>query len=122
MTEFYQGKGMTKRAFSHNLEFIVASLTYILAHVIDYLFTVPGIKAAVTVEGNPVIQGYIDIFGVENGVMFSKLFICAGVIFGAKAISLAYKNRKTKIKAEPILYGGAVLTALGGSLWLCYPF
>lgn len=112
---------MTKRAFSHNLEFVIASLTYILAHMIDYLFTVPGIKSAATVEGNPVIQGYIDIFGVENGIMFSKLLICVGVIFGTKAISLAYKNRKTRIRAEPILYGGAILTALGGSLWLCCP-
>ena len=111
---------MTKRSFSNSLEFILASLTYIAAHVIDYFFTVWGIKRSLTVEGNPIIQGYIDIFGVENGLALSKTFICAGVLFGAAAISLAYKKRQTKFKVEPVLYGGAILTALGGISWLCY--
>lgn len=111
---------MPKRVFSDRLEFIIAGLTYIVANIIDYLFTVPGIKTTTIGDGNPVIQGYISAFGVENGLVICKLLICGSVIVGAKAISLAYKKNQTKLKAEPILYGGAVLTTLGGALWLCF--
>ena len=108
-----------KRKVLGNIEFIIASLTYIIAHVVDYLFTVPGVMSSASGEGNPVIQGYIDYFGIQGGLLFSKSLICGSVILGVKAISIAYKRKKTKIKAEHILYSGAVLTTLGGSLWLC---
>jgi hypothetical protein len=111
---------MVKRMFLNNLEFMLASLTYMAAHVSDYLLTITGIRRTAITEGNPVIQGYIDLLGLENGLIIGKLLICCGVICGAKIISIAYKRKETKIKAESILYAGAILTTLGGLLWLCF--
>ena len=113
---------MLKRSISDNLEFIVASLTYIAAHVVDYLLTVSGITGTAFEEGNPIIQGYMIHFGMENGLLLSKSLICVSVILGMKAIGLAYRRKKTKLRAERILYGGAILTTLGGVLWLYCPY
>ena len=115
---FHTLKDNIKRILLDDLEFIAASLAYIIAHAIDYLFTVPGITNTVFKDGNPVIQGYINYFGVENGLLVCKLLICISVIIGMKSVDFAYRNRKTRFRAKHILYGGAILTTFGGSLWL----
>lgn len=107
-----------KHIFADNLNFILASLTYLVAHVIDYFFTVSGIRYTATGEGNPIIQGYIDHFGLVRGLLGYKALICIAIIAGLKAVDLAQKENKLKVKAEHILYGGAILTTSGGALWL----
>ena len=115
---FYTLKGEIKHIFSDDLEFIAACLTYIIAHVVDYLFTVPAITDTVFEDGNPIIQEYISHFGIENGLLVYKLLICGSVILGMKSVDFVYKNKETKFRVKYILYGGAILTAFGGSLWL----
>jgi hypothetical protein len=110
-------KRTIRRILADNLGFILASLTYILAHILDYHFTVRGLRTTVFTEGNPIIQGYIDHFGIESGLVGYKLLICIALIFGMKAIDLARKEKKTRFRVEPILYVGAILTIFGGSLW-----
>ncbi len=106
------------RTFLDNLDFIMASLTYIAANAIDYLFTVPGVKSDPLREGNPLIRGYIDLFGAEYGVLVCKLLLCIGVISAMRVIDLAHREKRTWLRAEYILYGGAILMTLSGLLWL----
>jgi hypothetical protein len=109
---------MIKRTLSDNLEFLIASLAYVISHVIDYLLTVQGITENIAKEGNPVIREYISLFGVKGGLLVYKSLICGGIILGMKAIDSLRRRQKTRFRAEYILYGGAALTALGGCLWL----
>ena len=111
-------KKVIRGILAGNPGFILASLIYILAHILDYRFTVCGIRSTAFVEGNPIIQGYIDYFGIENGLMGYKLLICIALLFGMKAIDLARREKKTRFRPEPVLYVGAILTMFGGSLWL----
>lgn len=114
--------GVIRRVFLDNPNFILASLVYVTAHVIDFLFTVPGVKHTMFEEGNPIIQGYIDLFGLEYGILSYKLLVCAAVILGMKAVDLACEERKVRLRPEYILYGGALLTTLGGALWQYSPY
>ena len=107
-----------KREFVDNLDFIMASLAYIAANVIDYLLTIPGVENDVFREGNPILLGYIELFGAGRGILLCKLLACIGVISAMRVIDLARKENKTRLRAEYILYGGAILMTLSGCLWL----
>ena len=96
----------------------MASLAYIAANVIDFLLTVPGVENNPLQEGNPVMRGYIDLFGARCGILICKLLVCIGVICAMRVINLAHREKRTRLRAEYILYGGAILTTLAGSLWL----
>jgi len=115
-------KELIKRTFADNLSFMLATLVYLAANTVDYFLTVSGIRNTLCREGNPIIQGYMDYFGVEKGLLSYKLLICAGLIIGMKALDIARKEGKlrVRIRAEHILYGGAILTASGGVLWLLH--
>ena len=107
-----------KHIFSDNLSFVMASLMYIAANVIDYLFTVSGIESNPLREGNPVLQEYINLFGARHGILICKLLLCIGVISAMIVIDLAHREKKTRLRAEYILYAGAILMTSGGLLWL----
>ena len=109
-----------KRISLDNLSFIVSSLTYIAANVIDYLFTIQGIDGNPFREANPILRGYIEFFGAVSGILICKLLICIGVISAMRVVHIAHREKRTRLRAEYILYGGAILTTLGGSLWLFY--
>ena len=113
-------KKIIKRILFNSPDFTMASLTYIAANITDYLFTVPGIKRTAYGEGNPIIQAYMRYFGVETGLLCYKLLLCTAVIVGMKALDLIYKEGrlKVRVRAEHILYGGAILTTSGGALWM----
>ncbi|MBD3181237.1 hypothetical protein GF312_03025 [Candidatus Poribacteria bacterium] len=104
--------------FSDDMEFTIASFTYIMAHVVDYLFTISGVELSPLNEGNLIIRNYMNMMGIEQGLLFYKGVMCAGVILGMKAVQLSYRKRNIKFKVQYILYGGAVATTLGGTLWL----
>ncbi|MFC1718675.1 DUF5658 family protein [Candidatus Poribacteria bacterium] len=99
-------------------QIMAASLAYIVAHVFDYLFTVHGIAVNAAQEANPVVQGYMDCFGVGKGLVICKSLMSIIIIFGVIVTHLAYTKRGNKIRVEYILYAGALLTFLGGALWL----
>ncbi len=112
---------MIKRIFSNNSDFIKASLAYIVAHVIDHLLTVRSILGTMLKDGNPMIRQYMDLFGTQGGLLACKLLICGSVILGMKAIDMSYKKGRTRFRGEYVLYGGAIVTILGGCLWLLPP-
>jgi len=107
-----------KRVFADNLGFLIAGLTYAAANVIDYLLTIPGVENNSFQEGNLILRGYIEFFGAEHGILICKLLICIGVMSAMGVINLAHKKSQTWMRAEYILYGGAILMTLGGCLWL----
>jgi hypothetical protein len=111
-------RGSIKRLFLGNLSFITATLMYIVANVIDYLFTIQGVGNNPLREANPIVRLYIDLFGAIHGVLICKLLICAGVIVAMRVVHIAHRERRTKLRADYILFAGAILTTLGGSLWL----
>jgi len=108
----------TKRVFLTNLSFTAATLMYITANVIDYLLTVRGVGENPLQEANPIIRSYIELFGAIHGVLICKMLICTGVIAAMKVVHITHRQKRTKLRADYILYGGAILTMLGGSLWL----
>ena len=113
-------KKIIKRILFNRPGFTLAALTYIAANIADYLFTVAGIGRTSYSEGNPIIRAYMGYFGVEAGLLCYKLLLCTGIIVGMKALDLIYKEREVtiRLKAEHILYGGAILTTSGGALWM----
>ena len=111
-------RGSIKRVFLSNLSFTASMLVYIAANVIDYLFTVQGVGDNPLREANPIIRTYIELFGAIHGVLICKMLICTGVIAAMKVVHIAHRQKRTKLRADYILYGGAILTTLGGSLWL----
>lgn len=107
-----------KRTFLDNLDFTMASLAYIAANIIDYLLTISGVENDAFREGNPLLREYIELFGAGRGILICKLLACIGVICAMRVIDLAYKENKIRLRAEYILYGGAILMTLSGCLWL----
>jgi len=99
-----------------NLESILGSATYLTASASDYLLTVSNISKHE--EGNSIIHQYLPYLGNEYGILVPKVIIATSLLIGLKAIDLAYRNNKTKIKSKYIAYPGAVLTALAGLSWL----
>ena len=97
---------------------IAASLAYVAAHVIDCILTAHGIAVNASVEANPVVQGYMDYFGVGKGLVICKSLMGTIIISGIIVSHLAYEKRGKRIRVEYILYAGALFTLLGGSLWL----
>jgi len=97
---------------------IMASLAYILANVADYFFTVYGLTKRLSKEANPVMHGYIDIFGITSGVVICKVLMCTIIILGVIVTRLAYRRKGIEIRVEFVLYAGALMTLLGGALWL----
>ena len=103
---------------NHWVHIMSASLAYIIAHIIDYFLTVYGITANLSQEANPVVRGYMEIFGVGRGLAICKSLMCTIIILGAIVAHLACREKGNKIRVEFILYAGSLMTLLGGALWL----
>ncbi len=97
---------------------IMASLAYILAHIADYFFTVFGILKKLSQEANPVVQGYIEAFGLFSGIVICKVLMCTIIILGVIVTRLAYRAKGVEFRVEFVLYLGAFMTFFGGALWL----
>jgi len=98
----------------------LACSVYGLANVFDYIMTVNGIMAKKSPEGNPLIQKYIDHFGLLSGVLIHKLVMFAIVVSGVILISLRYNDdeRENSLLPESLLYWGSAITFVAVALWL----
>lgn len=102
----------------HWLHIALGSLAYIVAQIMDYFFTAYGIANNLSQEANPIVQGYMDVFGVGKGLAVCKSLMCAIIIYGVIIAHLACRQKGRKLRVEFVLYAGAFMTLLGGSLWL----
>ncbi len=115
-------KDETKTIESKNwhrwLEIIAAGLIYILANAFDYYLTVYGVMNTTYREANPIARGYMDIFGLTEGLMIYKVLMVGLIILAVITVDLFYRKKNIRFRAEYILYVGALMTTLGGSLWV----
>jgi hypothetical protein len=109
-------KTSKNKVFYYFVQIRFAILAYIIAGAFDYTLTSYGLTNTDVGEGNPIAQCYIDIFGPQIGLLMFKLFMISFVILGTILISHKYGFKIAKF----ILYGGAIITLLGGGLWLIY--
>lgn len=97
----------------------VACSVYFLVNVFDYIMTINGILSQKSEEGNPIIQKYIDYYGLLKGVLFHKFIMCGMVILGVIIFSLRIKyDEKNNLISENILYWGSVLTLIAVAMWV----
>ncbi|MDD5146849.1 MAG: hypothetical protein PHN39_03895 [Candidatus Pacebacteria bacterium] len=100
----------------------MAAILYITTSAIDYRYTIDGIKHGLSPEGNPVAQLYIELFGLEKGLLIYKIVLVTLVIAGAKIIDIVYARKANHpgLVAIPywILCIGASLTLLAVGLWI----
>jgi lysylphosphatidylglycerol synthetase-like protein (DUF2156 family) len=100
------------------LQMILASLIFIVANAIDYTFTLYGLMYTNVREANPIIQGYMDIFGMKQGLLLYKSLMVGVIILGVIVFDRACKAKGIRFRSEYLLYAGAFLTAFAGALWL----
>ena len=100
------------------LEIATASTVYILANILDYHFTVYGMANTGYPEANPIVEGYMILFGLTEGLFIYKVLMASMTILAVITIDLVYRKKNVKFRSEYFLYAGAFLTTLGGSLWL----
>ncbi len=100
------------------LQIIVACLAYIAANIIDYRLTIYGIINTAYYEANPIAQGYMDLFGLQRGLLLYKAPMIGMIIFAVIIIDTMHRDKKIRFRPVYILYAGALLTTLGASLWL----
>ena len=115
-------KDETKTIESKNwhrwLEIIAAGLIYILANAFDYYLTVYGVMNTTYREANPIARGYMDIFGLTEGLMIYKVLMVGLIILAVITVDLFYRKKNIRFRPEYILYVGALMTTLGGALWV----
>lgn len=100
------------------IEIATASVVYILANIFDYHFTVYGMASTGYREANPIVEAYMTLFGLSEGLFIYKALMASMTILAVITIDLVYRKKNVKFRSEYLLYAGAFLTVLGGSLWL----
>ena len=99
------------------LQIAMAGMIYIVANAIDYHFTVYGIMYTNHSEANPIVQGYMDIFGMKQGLLLCKALMVVMINLAVIAADLVCRKRSIKFRPAYILYVGAILTTFAGCLW-----
>ncbi len=112
---------LQKRWYRITLLFL-AVILYMVANVIDYCYTINGVSAGISSEGNPVAQDFIKLFGLKKGLQLFKILLVISVIIGASLFEIGYCQKKKRIAPTTIscwiLGIGAVLTLLAVGMWI----
>lgn len=97
----------------------LALLAYVAASTSDYLLTMAGLAGREVRELNPLLLSYMDALGASWGLMLPKLLLgCTAVLASSLYIHAMYRQRRTRIRAEYILYPGAIFTVLAPLQWI----
>ena len=104
---------MTGRAIAH--------VTYVAAHVYDYLITIMGLKGGSRTEGNPLCKLFIWLLGPNIGLALGKLIWVSLLIISLHYVAKKFaKQNMYPNVVKNILTFGTIVTTFGGSLWLFY--
>ena len=107
------------RTFGLDWEFGVALAAYAAASVADYLLTLVGLLGREIRELNPLLNVYIEHFGAQHGLIIPKLLIGFTVVTASSLyIQAMHQQGKTRLRAQHLLYPGALFTALAPLNWL----
>ena len=97
------------------MRLLKGSIFYIIAHVIDIVLTLQGLRHAP--EGNPVIDSWITILGPLGGLVLVKTLMTGLVILSILLIRIQTRRRGKEKDYSVVLYIATILTLLGSSLW-----
>jgi len=107
----------------HRIIFLaVAIVLYVIVNMLDYTYTMHGIKSGLSTEGNPLAQKFIDLFGLEKGLLIFKINFLALIISSAVMLEIKYCQQKrvvapSTLSCRLLFFGVAVkMTAVG--MWL----
>ncbi len=111
-------KGIGK-AIVRRLTMRIAMILYVIATIWDATMTIFGLHYTDVPEVGFVAGPAVELFGPVWGVIVAKSI--AGVILLATyLVDRAYKRRGRTSPVPIVLTIGAILTVIGGSLWLLY--
>ncbi len=97
----------------------LALIAYAAASASDYLLTLAGLLGREIREVNPLLRAYIEHFGPAQGLLISKLLLGGAVVLASSLyLHAMHRQRRTRLRAEHILYPGALFTALAPLHWL----
>ena len=99
------------------LQIAVASVLYILANALDYYFTFYGMIYTNHREANPIARGYMNLFGMQHGLLIYKALMIVMIISAVIAADIICRRRKIRFRPAYILYFAAIATTFAGSLW-----
>lgn len=100
-------------------ELVLAILVYAAASTTDYLLTLAGLIGEEVRELNPLLNAYIEHLGVYRGLLVPKLLLGVMVVLSASLyIHVMHRRNRTRIRAQHILYPGAVLTVVAPLHWI----
>jgi len=97
----------------------LALLAYAAASTSDYFLTLTGLLGREIREFNPLVRAYIEHFGPAQGLLISKMLLGGTVVLASSLyLHAMHRQRKTRLRAEHILYPGALFTALAPLHWV----
>ena len=97
----------------------VALAAYAAASVSDYLLTLVGLLGREVRELNPLLNTYIQHFGAQQGLIIPKLLLGFTVVAASSIyIQAMHRKGKTRLRAQHVLYPGALFTALVPLHWV----
>ena len=112
---------LQKRWYRIALLFL-AALLYITANVMDYRYTIKGVSAGISSEGNPIGQDFIKLFGLRKGLQIYKTILVVLVIIGTVLFEIGYCQKKKFVFPTTIscwiLGIGALLTLIAVGMWI----
>jgi hypothetical protein len=107
------------RPASGRWDLALALLAYTAASAADYLLTLSGLIGEEIRELNPILNLYIDHFGACYGLLVPKVLLGVMVVLASSIyIHAMHQQRRTRIRAEHILYPGALFTVLTPLHWV----
>jgi hypothetical protein len=107
------------RSLGLDWEFGVALMAYGAASLADYLLTLTGLLDREIRELNPLLNLYIEHFGAQHGLIIPKLLLgFTAVTASSLYIQAMHRKGKTRLRAQHLLYPGALFTALAPLHWV----
>lgn len=107
------------RGIYRGLTFRTAMILYIIATIWDCIMTIMGLHYTDVPEVGFVAGPLVELLGSVWGVIVAKS-VAVVILLAAYMVHRAYERRGRTSPVPIVLAIGAVLTAIGGSLWLFY--
>lgn len=105
------------RGIYRRLTFRMAMILYIVATVWDCIMTILGLHYTDVPEVGFVAGPAVEFFGPVWGVIVAKS-VAAVILLASYLVDHAYRHRGRTSHVPIVLAIGAILTIIGGSLWL----
>lgn len=96
---------------------IAAGLAFVGAHIYDFFITIRSIQTKAE-ELNPIARGYMEHFGIRTGLAMYKVSIVALILISSILIYIGLRGRNGRPWEAYMLFAGAAVTFILGSLWL----